>query len=203
MLLRRILVVSLLVLSPAAFADSLDINLNNNAAAFKFNSSASDLIEGNSELHAGVVYNDANNLFFDAGLLVRGGSEEEGAPGLSVGVGVKGVFGTIQPQPGVVGATSSTVSGIGVGGELVFTLPTPTRVAFVAEYYASPKIMSFADAQRFDQLGLRLEVEVSPQARVYIGYREIGFGVKNTGLVGGSGSLALDKGTHVGVIVSF
>jgi hypothetical protein len=202
MLVNRLCVVSLLFISPVAFADSLNINLNNNAAQFQFNSSASDFIEGNSELHAGVLYNDTNNIFIDAGLMVRGGGEEEGAPGLSVGVGVKGVFGTIQPQPGIVGASASTVSGVGVGGEVTFVLPTTTRVAFVAEYFASPKIMSFADAQRFNQFGVRVEAEVSPQARVYVGYREIGFGVRNT-VAGASGSLMLDSGTHLGVIVSF
>lgn len=201
MLLSRLCVVSLLFISPAAFADSLNVNLNNNAAQFQFNSSASDFIEGNSELHAGVVYNDNSNMFIDAGLMVRGGGEEEGAPGLSVGVGVKGVFGSIQPAAGVVGS-ASTVSGIGVGGELTFALPTTTRVAFVAEYFAAPKIMSFADAQRFNQFGVRVEFEVSPQARVYVGYREIGFGVRNP-VAGASGSLMLDSGTHLGVIVSF
>ena len=195
MLLSRVLAVSLLVLSPVAFADSLDVNLNNNAAQFQFNSSASDFIEGNSELHGGVLYNDTNNLFFDAGLLVKGGGGDDAAPGLSVGVGVKGVFGSIHPP--ALPNTTSTVSAIGVGGELVFALPTPTRVALVGGYYASPKITSFADADRYNQLDLRLEVEVSPQAQVYIGYREIGFGVKSVG------SLTLDKGTFFGVLAKF
>lgn len=194
MLSSRVLALSLLLLSPAAFADSLDVNLNNNAAQFKFNSSASDFIEGNSEIHGGVLYNDVNNLFFDAGLIVRGGGEES-SPGLSVGVGVKGVFGSIHPTASP--NTVNTVSAIGVGGELVFALPTPSRVAVVGEYFASPKIMSFADSERFNQFGVRLEVEVSPQANVYVGYREIGFGIK------GSGSVSLDKGTHFGVVVSF
>jgi hypothetical protein len=203
MLMSRVLAISLLVLSPAAFADSLNVNLNNNAAQFQFNGSASDFIEGNSEIHGGILYNDVNNLFFDAGLLVKGGSEDGNSPGLSVGVGVKGVFGSIHTKttsatvPPVTTDVTNTVSAIGVGGELVFALPTPTRVAVVGEYYASPKIMSFADSERFNQFGIRLEVEVSPQANVYIGYREIGFGIK------GSGTANLDKGTNFGVIVSF
>jgi hypothetical protein len=57
--------------------------------------------------------------------------------------------------------------------------------------------MSFADAERFNQFGARVEVEVSPQANVYFGYREIGFGIKN------GGSQTLDSGTHLGVLVMF
>jgi hypothetical protein len=202
MSLSRILAVSLLALSPAVFADSLNINLNNNAAQFQFNSSASDFIEGNSELHGGMLYNDTNNMFFDAGLLVKGGGEES-SPGLSANIGVKGVFGSIHTKtasatvPVVVTDTTNTGSAIAVGGELVLALPTPSRIAVVGEYYASPKIMSFADAERFNQFGARLEFEASPQANVYIGYREIGFGIK------GTGSTTLDRGTHLGVVVSF
>lgn len=194
MLPSRILAISLLTLSSAAFADSINVNLNNNAAQFQFNSSASDFIEGNSELHGGILYNDTNNLFFDAGILVKGGGEEA-SPGASVNVGVKGVFGSIHP-PATPNSTN-TVSAIGVGGELVFALPTPTRVAVVGEYYASPKIMSFGDAERYNQFGVRLEFEASPQANVYVGYREIGFGIK------GGGSQTLDKGTVFGVVASF
>ncbi|KAF0205664.1 MAG: YfaZ family [Gallionellaceae bacterium] len=203
MFLSRTLAVSLLVLSSAAFADSIDVNLNNNAAAFRFNSSASDFIEGNSELSVGLLYNDANNKFADAGLIIKGGSEEEGAPGLSVGVGVKGVFGsnyrvvTAATAATAAVTTTDTLSAIAVGGAAVFGLPTAVPVAFVVEYYASPKIMSFADSNRFNQFGLRLEVAVSPQAKIYVGYREIGFGIAS------GGSAEIDKSSFVGVTASF
>jgi len=197
MLLNRILAVSLLALSPAAFADSMNINLNNNAAQFQFGASASDYIEGDSEFQGGILYNDANNLFFDAGIMVNGGDGDGSSPGLNVSIGAKGVFGSINAVPPAAAGTTDTVSAIAIGGELAFVLPTPTRIALVGQYYGSPKIMAFADAERFNQLGLRLEFEASPQANVYLGYREIGFGIK------GRGSETLDKGTAVGVIVSF
>jgi hypothetical protein len=195
MLLSRFLAVTLLVLSPAVFADSLDINMNNNAAAFKFGSSASDIIQGDSELQAGALYNDVNNLFFDAGVMVKGGGEDN-APGISAGVGAKVVYGTM---PGTKATNNNSINGAGiaVGGTLTLAFPTESRVAIVGEYYASPKIMAFADAERFNQFGARLEVGVSPQASVYLGYREIGFGVKSYG------SVVLDRGTHIGVHVMF
>jgi hypothetical protein len=93
--------------------------------------------------------------------------------------------------------TTDTLSAIAVGGAAVLGLPTAVPVAFVVEYYASPKIMSFADSERFDQFGLRLEVGVSPQARIYVGYREIGFGIKS------GGSAEIDKSSFVGVTASF
>lgn len=193
MLLSRVLAASMLILSPVAFADSFEANLNNTAAQFKYAASASDVVEGNSEFYGGFLYNDASNLFFDGGLLVRSGSEGGDGGGVSVGIGAKGVLGTLHPTT----TTSNTASAIAVGGELAFALPTPTRVALVGEYYVSTKITSFGDAERFNQFGVRLEVEVSPQAQVYLGYREIGFGLKN------QGGLTLDRGTFAGVKLSF
>ncbi|MEI7842540.1 MAG: hypothetical protein WCI39_05865 [Gallionellaceae bacterium] len=194
MFLNRVFAVTLLVLSPAALADSLDINMNNNAAAFKYGATA-DFVQGNAELQTGLLYNDVNNMFFEAGLMVKGGGEEN-APGLSIGVGAKGVFGTI---PATAATNNSSINGsaIAVGGSVTLAFPTESRVAIVGEYFASPKIMSFADAERFNQFGLRLEVGVSPQANVYVGYREIGFGVKTLG------GVVLDKGTHMGVSILF
>ncbi|KAF0206613.1 MAG: hypothetical protein FD173_103 [Gallionellaceae bacterium] len=77
----KILVISLSLLSPAAFAGSVDINLNNTAMQFQGGASASDFIEGNSELHAGLLFNDLNNIFVDAGLTVKGGERKMSLPG--------------------------------------------------------------------------------------------------------------------------
>jgi hypothetical protein len=189
MVSRHLLFVGLSVLSFAASADSLMANLNNNAAQVKFGVAASDLVEGNSELSAGIAFNDGSNIFGEAGLMVRGG--EENAPGLSVGMGVKAVMGQINRN------CNCSVAAMAVGGELTYALPTTNRVAFVGEYFSGPKIVTFADAERFNQLGFRIEVAVSPQANAYLGYRELGFGVKS------KGSYNLDSGLHAGVLLTF
>lgn len=194
MLMSKILIVSLLVFSQAAFAGGADINLNNNAAQFQFSSSASDFIEGNSELHAGLLYNDLNNIFVDAGLAVRGGGEEEVASGPIAAAGIKGVFGSVHR---VASTAIGTGSAIAVGGEFGYVFPTAAPVTLVAEYFFSTKILTFADAERFNQFGLRLELMGSPQAKVYLGYREIGFGIKS------AGSVTLDSGTVLGVNAKF
>lgn len=190
----KILVISLSLLSPAVFAGSVDINLNNTAMQFQSGASASDFIEGNSELHAGLLFNDLNNIFVDAGLIVRGGGEEEAASGPITAAGVKAVFGSIHR---VASTTIDTGSAIAVGGEFGYAFPTVTPVALVVEYFFSTKIMTFVDAERFNQFGLRLELMGSPQAKVYLGYREIGFGLKS------GGSTTLDSGTVLGVNAKF
>lgn len=198
MLLSRVLVISSLIFSSTAFAEGsgLDVNLNNNAAQFQFIAEASDLVEGNSALHAGYLYNDSGNMFVDAGLIVKGEGEEEAGP--IIAMGVKAVLGTVdRTATALVAASRDTGSAIAVGGELGYMFPTAIPVGIVAEYYVAPKILAFADAERFNQFTIRLELVVSPQAKAYFGYREIGFGFKTTG------SGVVDSGTFVGVALSF
>lgn len=203
--LSRVLAVSLSVFSLCASAaessgggggggnGSFDVNLNNNAAQFQFSASAGELAEG-ADLHAGLLYNDVNNVFLDAGLLAKGPDSggEEGGPILAVGA--KAVYGMVHEKlrPGTV----DNGAAIAVGGEFGFAVPE-APVAVVLEYYGSPKIMTFADAERFSQYSLRLEVTASPQAKIYLAYREIGFGIKQVG------SLVIDSGAVIGLKASF
>lgn len=190
MLLRSVFALSLLLLSPLTFADALDVNLNNNAAQFRYSSSAGVFIQGNSEFRFGALYNDVNNVMGDAGLIVSGAAEN--VPGLTIGVGVKALAGSIHS-----GAQTNSVSAIAIGGELGYAIPAIKQVSLVGEYFAGPKITTFADADRFNQSGLRLEYEITPQTKAYLGYREINFGIKS------AGDAMLDRGAHVGIKLTF
>lgn len=193
MLSRCVVVVCLLLLSRAAIADSFDINMNNNSAQIKFGTSAGGLGDGNAEPQVGVLYNDQNNILAEAGIKAKGGGGgEEGAPGLIAGGWGGVVLGSVHQ-----GGITSTVSCIAIGPEIGVALPTAVPIALVAEYRAALKIMSFFDSERLTQLGVRLEVASSPNAKIYFGYREISFGIK------GAGSATLDMGTYMGVTATF
>lgn len=190
----RVVALLLLMFSPLAQADSVDVNMNNTSAQFKLGLSASDIGDGNAELQGGVLYNDNNNLLAEAGLMAKGpeGGGEEGGAGPIGGGGLKVVAGTLQ-QPGV----THNLLDIALGVELGYALPSTVPIAVVGHYFGSLKILSFADTERFSQHGVRLEVGASPKAKIYFGYREISFGIK------GVSSLIFDMGTHVGMSISF
>lgn len=191
MLLSRVFLALLLLLTGSlALADSIDINLNNSAAQLKYNASASGIGDGNAEIQGGVLLNDTNDMLSEVGLMILSPGGEEG--GLSAGGGLKGVYAK-QTQNG----TTNNFAVIAVGAHVDYTLPGTTPISLVGEYFGSPKIISFADAERFNQYGIRLELAASPQAKIYLGYREIGFGIKATG------SIIFDMGTHVGMVISF
>lgn len=187
----RILGVALLTASTPLFADALDINMNNSAVQLRFDTSAG-IGEGPAKLRGGLLLNDSNNLLAEAGVAASGSGGEEGGAGPVAGGGLKTVFGTVQ-QNGV----TSTVAGIAIGLEGGYRLPSEIPVSLVGEYLFSLKIISFLDSERFSQFGMRIEIAGSPQAKIYVGYREISFGIKD------AGSAVLDSGMHIGMNIAF
>ncbi len=189
---RRVITVLLLIASPLAFADALDISLNNNAAAFRYNTPASALVQGNSDFTVGLLYNDSMNTLADAGLLVKG--DEGDASGLVLSVGSKVLVGMIKNYS----TSTLNVSAIVIGGELSYSLPAIKQLSVAFYYFAGPKITTFGDANRANQWGLHMDYEVSPGTKVYVEYRETNFGVTSTGE-----TAKLDGGTYLGVKLSF
>ena len=192
MLLRRIVALSLLAVSTSALADTIDINLSDTSAQFQYKSSMGRDALGKTEFHLGVLYVDNNNLLGDFGLLVK---DELGsnAPGFSVGVGIKGVVARVKGG----NPETSNASALALGGMVRYSPPAIRRLGFVGEVYLSPNIVTFGDANRYVEAGVRMEYEVIPQAVVYLGYRKIGFGLKN------QPDATLDEGFNLGVRISF
>lgn len=198
MLLRRIVALSLLVVSAsatvntAALADTIDINLRDTSAQFQYKSSMGRDALGKTEFHVGVLYVNKNNLLSDFGLLVK---DEVGrsAPGFSVGVGIKGLVAKVTGN----NTTTSNASALALGGMVRYSPPATQRLGIVGLVYLSPNIVTFGDADRYIETGVRMEYEVIPQAVVYLGYRRIGFGLK------AQTTAILDEGVNLGVRVSF
>ncbi len=196
MFLRRNVALSLLTasamatISTTALADAVDVTLRDTSAQFQYKSSMGRDALGKTEFHAGILYANGNNMMTDFGLVVKdelGGN----APGFSVGVGLKGLVAKVADNT----PTVSAVSALAIGG-LVRYSPA-SRVGIVGQMYFSPNVVTFGDADRYFEGGARLEFEVIPQAVVYVGYRRIGFSIKNQAYA------VLDEGFNLGVRMSF
>ncbi len=188
-MLRKIFAISLMSVASIAAADTLDIGLSNTTAQFKYGVASG--LAGKSEVYAELMYNDKNSVIGGAGLLVA--NDEMKVPGLTIGIGAKAIVATIKDAPG---RTNS--SAIALGAQVRYELPVERRVAFGGEAYFAPTIITFGDADRYQQYGARAEFSISPQLQVYAGYRKTWFVVK------GSGSQSvLINGPHVGVQLSF
>ena len=188
MSLRHVVALSLFTVSAPALADAFDINLRDTSAQLQYHASLGTATLGKSEMHAGYLYTTkTNNSFIDFGILVK---DEVGAdaPGFIVGVGVKGLLAK---------ANASRTTALALGGLVRYSLPTAPRVGIVGTAYWSPNIMTFGDADRTTETGLRAEYEIIPSATTYIGYRKITLGIK------GAGDAKLEEGMHIGVRLTF
>ena len=192
MLLRHVVALSLLAASTTALADAIDINLRDTSAQFQYKTSMGRDALGKTEFHAGVLYVNKHNMMGDFGLLVKdelGGN----APGFSVGVGIKGLVAQVTGK----NLTQNTVSALALGGMVRYSPPAISRLGFVGQVYFSPNIVTFGDADRYVESGVRMEYEVIPQAVVFLGYQRIGFGLKTQPYT------ILDEGANLGVRMSF
>lgn len=183
----RPLAVALALASSSAWADAIDINLGDNSAQLQYSSAMGRDSLGKSEFHMGFLYTDQDNLLGDAGILVK---NEVGSnlPGVTVGVGVKGLMATSE---------SSDALALALGGQIRFSPASASRFGIAGKFYFAPNIVTFGDADRFIETGVRLEYEILPQAVAYLGYRKIKFGLE----IGPD--TVLDEGAHVGVKIAF
>ncbi len=173
-----------------AMADMFDLNLNNNTAQFQYSTAGGPNDQGRANIHGGILYNSANSVLGNVGLMVS--NALEGAPGTSVGVGMEGLVAVIKDNP----PTRYTASAVAIDFLLRYS-PPGTHVAFVGEVHYAPKILSFGDTVRYSQNVIRVEYELAPSTAVYVGYRQTTFGLKYTR------AADLDRGAHVGFKVAF
>lgn len=193
MMFRRIVTILFFISSSLAYADALDISLNNNAVAVAYDFSAGAVVQGNSEFHVGATYNDSMNSLAEAGLMVKG--DEGDSSGATLAVGAKAIAGMIKNY---VPGTTQNVGAVAIGGELGFVAPAAKQLSLGFYYFGGPKITTFGDANRASQWGLHGDYEVSPGTKVYLEYRQTDFGITATGQ-----TATVDSGTYLGVRLAF
>ena len=181
----------LLAATMTARADMLDINLNNNTAQFQFSTASEVNAQGNADIHGGLLYNNEKSTLFNLGLMEQ--NTLEGAPGLSAGVGMEAVVARVKDNP----PRTSNVSALAVDGLLRYSPPSADLIGIAGEVHYSPRILTYGDAERYIQGIVRLEYEIAPQTLVYVAYRHISFGIKDTR------AAVMDSGLNVGFRLAF
>ena len=180
-----------LITSPFSwvYANGIDFRAGSDAADFTFLTESSSFGYGGADVGIGVFFDDSDNLIANSSILVSGSSLAD-IQALQFGIGVKAYLGTID----VINQTGAALA-IGATGR--FTFPGPTPLAVVAEAFVAPSVSSLGDFDGLSEFRIALEIEVTPSARAYVGYRdfdlEIGSGIE----------IRLDDAVHFGVRFSF
>jgi len=191
----------LLFSSFSVSASGLDLALSNETANLSvlLNPSYQFSEVGGSELALGGFVSEQGDKLAHATLMARG-YRQTGGRQYSMGAGVKGIVGDIAiPAIGAVAETEETVGAMALGFQFGVLLASsqhnPLELAF--EGFLAPSITSFSDAERYSELGARLQIDVIPQARAYIGYRRLRFDTNDFD------DVRVDRSVHIGIKLTF
>jgi len=169
MKLRLLGLVALLVLSGGAQAASLNIALSNDAARFELQTNYTGLGLNNAELVYSITYNDDNDWLGGARIGVFGDAAAPGS-GLHAGAGVSLMLGD---------ANQGEILTVGIGGQLRYVFPEANRFALAAQGFVAPEITSFLDSEGYMDWSVQLDYELTREARLFLGYRDIEIDLEN------------------------
>jgi hypothetical protein len=98
------------------------------------------------------------------------------------GLGVKGFLWNV----------SDSYLSLAVGGFARYAPATMNGLGFEGSFYMSPSILSFGDADSFQEMVLRVNYKIMPQGRVFVGYNNA------SGTLKSGGRQSINQGMHLG-----
>ena len=185
MYLRVIVLAAALLMSNSASSEELNIQVGNDTARFMYLTEAFGQDFGRLELEAGLLYNEKDGSLVNVGLLVRG--ESVSFP-LIISVGARGYFAKLN---------SNNVAAVAIGGDLLFSPESWGGLGGGVYYYTAPGVLSFSDSEGLTEYGVYANFQITPQAKLAVGYQKIDFSVKN------GADITIDSGAYFALNLSF
>ena len=109
-------------------------------------------------------------------------------------MGAKAYIGVLDGPDGTLDIDGSAIA---IGARIRYVFSGSTPIAVLAEGYFAPEVTSIAEFDGLVEYRLALELEITPSARAYIGYRnlEVTFNERT--------DYEVDDAAHVGVRFEF
>jgi len=196
----------LLIVPMSSWAGSIDLSLSNQTAnlQYLFNEDVlypeqTSVKAGGSELSLGLFFNENSENLVYGTLFARGYRQAAGTQ-YQVSAGMRLLGGNISIEDEEQGrdeeeSIGALALGFQAGLLLIPGKYNPVDITF--EGFYAPSITSFSDAERYGQVSVKLQVEIMPRARAYIGYRRIRFDTNDYA------DITLDRSAHFGLNLSF
>lgn len=176
MLIQKIMFTCILFLflPVMAFGETTGLELNVNASdvegkfEFRLPDYEADIMPG-----AGVLFSDDNYLLSNLNISIR---DQIFSPALSLGVGFKGTFGTVE-KPNSGGNYDLGAFGFLLIGEYDFRQDpnVAVPVSLVATFSGSPDPLCFMDTERFFDFTFTVYGHIIKHASILAGYRHLNF----------------------------
>jgi len=194
MLKKIAAILAIATVATQANARGFDLRLADKTAEILYLTESSTFGYGGADVGMGVFFNEANDLMFSGAVMVTGNSAGNNRA-LTFGAGAKAVFALLDDRNNTL--ADDNMGALAIGGQVRYVVPSSTPVAFLAEGFIAPSIVSFSGADQYTEYRFAIELEVTPSARAYIGYRNITFDLET------GGEIELDDDPHIGVRIEF
>jgi len=196
MLRKALITIAALLPASSVLSAGLDLKLSNETAEITFLTQSSTFGYGGADIGIGLFVNE-NDDFLVNGSIVVSGSGTGDVRALHFGVGGKAYAGQIDLSSTNPNASDPSGGAIAIGGNVRYVFPSNTPIAILVEGFWAPSVTSFSDFDRLAEYRAALELEVTPSARAYVGYRKLEVEL-DTGL-----KVDLDDNAHIGVRFAF
>lgn len=190
---RVLLCVVLMFSSSGSWAGGgIDLSLSSEAASLSILLNPGGVLSagGTTELTIGGIVNEKGDNLYQATLLARGVRQSQGGQ-YNIGAGMRLIGGDLD--------VDETVGALALGFQASILL-APSKfnpMDLIIEAFFAPSISSFTDAEEYSEIGARLQIDVVPQARAYIGYRRLAFDTEDFN------NVTVDKSVHAGLSIRF
>ena len=168
MLRKALIITTLLFPFSNASAGAIDFRIGKDMAELTFFTQNSSFGYGGADIGFGVLFNQYNDVIVNGSILVSGSSAGD-VKALHFGVGAKIYGGDINGPDNV----SFDIQGgaVAIGGQVRYVFPSSTPLAVLGEVFFAPEVTSISEWDRLLEYRVALELEVTPSARAYVGYR--------------------------------
>lgn len=178
------------LITTSAQGAGLDISLSNETANIMYLTDSGSLGYGGADIGIGVFYNENSDVILNGQILVTGKPIGDKKGGFQYGVGGKVYAGGLDD-------IEEDVLAVAIGGQVRYLIPAATPVGISAEVFVAPDITSFGDTEGLTEFNFRVELEVMPSTRGYVGYRRLEPELTD------AGDVKLDDEVHIGIRINF
>lgn len=189
--LRYLVAAAMFLCVHPAFADMFNVQLSNNSGRFNYSTEVFGGQYGPVDLEMGLFFNQDSDKMLHLGMAVRNDTLDNP---LVISIGTRVYFGDVGNAPDQVHAKFAAIA---IGGELLFIPDNLGGLGFGVYYYVAPSVVTYMDADGFNEYGVRLNYEITKQANVSLGYRKIKVDL-NTG-----SSQSVDSSVYFGIGLRF
>jgi hypothetical protein len=193
-MLRKVLIIIMGVMFVSnAYAGGIDFRMGSKTAELVYLTESATFGYGGADMGFGAFINENDDLMASGSVLVSGSGEGD-VRGLHFGVGAKVYLGILDfPSP----LDNQEGAALSIGAQVRYVFPSKMPFAILLEGFGAPGVTSASDFEGLKEFRGAIELEVTPSARAYIGYRklevELNSGIKRE----------LDDKVHAGVRFSF